>query len=159
MYAEVLVEYGAKSLDRTFTYIIPDHLKHLKVGMKVLVSFGKNTISGFVTKITDQTEVENLKEIIEIIDQDLVLNEELMSLGKCLNELTLCSLITAYQTMFPSSLKINTKDINYQLYDEYLEVVNINDANNFINNNPRKKRQIEILNYVLTTSKYSSYNW
>lgn len=149
MYAEVLVEYGAKSLDRTFTYIIPDHLKHLKVGMKVLVSFGKNTISGFVTKITDQTEVENLKEIIEIIDQDLVLNEELMSLGKCLNELTLCSLITAYQTMFPSSLKINTKDINYQLYDEYLEVVNINDANNFINNNPRKKRQIEILNYVL----------
>ncbi len=149
MYAEVLVEYGAKSLDRTFTYIIPDHLKHLKVGMKVLVSFGKNTISGFVTKITDQTEVENLKEISEIIDQDLVLNEELMSLGKCLNELTLCSLITAYQTMFPSSLKINTKDINYQLYDEYLEVVNINDANNFINNNPRKKRQIEILNYVL----------
>lgn len=149
MYAEVLVEYGAKSLDRTFTYIIPDHLKHLKVGMKVLVSFGKNTISGFVTKITDQTEVENLKEIIEIIDQDLVLNEELMSLGKCLNELTLCSLITAYQTMFPSSLKINTKDINYQLYDEYLEVVNINDANNFINNNPRKNRQIEILNYVL----------
>ena len=38
MYADVLVEYGVKSLDRTFTYKIPYELKDkLKVGMKVLV--------------------------------------------------------------------------------------------------------------------------
>lgn len=149
MYAEVLVEYGAKSLDRTFTYQIPDNLKHLRVGMKVLVSFGKNTISGFVTRIINETNVENLKPIISIIDEYMVLNDELMSLGEHLNELTLCSLITAYQTMFPSSLKINTKETNYQLYDEYLEVKDESKAQEFIQNNPRKKRQTEILNYLL----------
>ena len=27
MYAEVLIEYSAKAIDKTFTYIIPNHLK------------------------------------------------------------------------------------------------------------------------------------
>ena len=27
MYADVLIEYPVKTLDKTFTYIIPDHLK------------------------------------------------------------------------------------------------------------------------------------
>ena len=36
MFAEVLIEYSAKSIDKTFTYIIPNKLKDiLKVGMKV----------------------------------------------------------------------------------------------------------------------------
>ena len=42
MYAEVLIEYSAKSIDKTFTYIIPENLiSILKVGMKVIIPFGK----------------------------------------------------------------------------------------------------------------------
>ena len=38
MYGEVLVEYGVKTLDKTFTYIIPNHLKDkIQIGMKVIV--------------------------------------------------------------------------------------------------------------------------
>ena len=41
MIAEVLVEYRVKSLDKTFTYKIPDFLRDkLKVGMKVKIPFG-----------------------------------------------------------------------------------------------------------------------
>mgnify|MGYP006896824561 CR=1 FL=1 len=59
MYAEVLVQYGVKSLDHTFTYIIPESLRNvLQVGMKVFVPFGKQEINGFVTKIKDTTETE-----------------------------------------------------------------------------------------------------
>ena len=55
MYAEVLIEYSAKSIDKSFTYIIPPHLEGvIKVGMKVLVPFGPNTINGFVTKIINE---------------------------------------------------------------------------------------------------------
>ena len=55
MYAEVLIEYSAKSIDKTFTYIIPDNLKKdIKIGMKVLIPFGTKTINGFVTNITDK---------------------------------------------------------------------------------------------------------
>ena len=55
MYADVLIEYNAKAIDQTFTYIIPDTLKKdLKVGMKVLVPFGNKIINGFVTLIKNE---------------------------------------------------------------------------------------------------------
>ena len=75
MYAEVLVQYGVKALDRQFTYKIPEELKNdLQVGMKVLVPFGTMTINGFVIKIKNETDQENLKEIIEITNKDFRLN-------------------------------------------------------------------------------------
>ena len=78
MYAEVLIEYGVKSLDKSFTYIIPDSLKdNLKVGMKVLIPFGNKIINGFVTNIKDSyIEDYELKEIVDIVDRELVLNKE-----------------------------------------------------------------------------------
>ena len=82
MYAEVLIEYSAKSIDKSFTYIIPHHLEGIiKVGMKVLVPFGQNTINGFVTKIINNyQESYELKEIVDIVDKYFCLNDELMKL-------------------------------------------------------------------------------
>ena len=122
MYAEVLIEYGVKSLDQSFTYIIPDHLKEtIKIGMKVLIPFGKKTINGFVTNIKDSyTDNYELKEIIDVVDKELVLNDEMLLMGKFLREKTLCSLITAYKTMLPSSLKVKNQKHKYDLYDNYV---------------------------------------
>ena len=108
MYAEVLVQYGSKSLDKTFTYLVPDELKDkLKKGMKVAIPFGRQEINGFVLSIKETCDLEDLKSIKYIINEDFVLNEELMSLGLFIKDKTLCSLITAYQTMLPTSLKDN----------------------------------------------------
>ena len=123
MYAEVLVEYSAKAIDREFTYIIPQRLKSiLKVGMKVIVPFGSTTINGFVINIKNNSEVDNLKEIIDISNETFVLNEELLSLGKYIKEKTLCSLISAYQCMLPTSMKVKTINTNYQKYNEDLNL-------------------------------------
>ena len=88
MYAEVLIEYSAKSIDKSFTYIIPPQLEGIiKVGMKVLVPFGPNTINGFVTKIiTEYQETYELKEIVDIVDKYFCLNDELMQLGHIFNQ-------------------------------------------------------------------------
>lgn len=122
MYAYCIIEYPIKTLDKTFTYKIPSSLSSkLKVGMKVLVPFNTKLIHGFVLKITNSYE-ENyeLKEIARIEDEFLVLNKELLSLGIYLKECTLCNLITAYQTMLPSSLKIKDQKSNYNLYEKYI---------------------------------------
>ena len=156
MYAEVLVEYGAKSLDRQFTYIIPDRLTDkIKVGMKVIVPFGKNTINGFVTNIKKQTDTENLKEIIDIPKQNFILNNELLKLGEFIKETTLCSLISAYQCMLPSSMKVKTIKSNYQKYEEYLVLNSKEKALDLIQNNKRATKQIELVNRLLTTEKVS----
>ena len=151
MYAEVLVQYGAKALDREFTYIIPKYLQEeLKVGMKVLVPFGNTTINGFIIKIKRvNNDVNNLKEIIKITDKDFILNDELLKLGHFIKENTLCSLIQAYQCMLPSSMKVKTIKSNYQKYNEYLEIININKVEEYINNNKRAIKQIELLNRLL----------
>jgi primosomal protein N' (replication factor Y) (superfamily II helicase) len=145
MYAEVLTEYSVKSLDKTFTYLIPNDMQSiLKVGMKVVVPFGKQTINGFVINIKESSDLTDLKSIISITNPDLILNEELIKLGFFLKENTLCSLITAYQTMLPSSMKVKTITSNYQKYNEYL--VLSNNPDNYIKNYPRRLKQIELLN-------------
>ena len=86
MYAEVLIEYSAKSIDKTFTYLIPESLKEdLQIGMKVLVPFGTKTINGFVTNIKNEYDSSyELKEITDIVDKYLVLNDEMLKLGSYL---------------------------------------------------------------------------
>ncbi len=124
MYAEVLIEYKVKSLDRSFTYIVPEHLRDvIKIGMKVSVPFGQGDllINGFVTKIKYDDTLGNLKSIVSVNDPELILNEELMELGKYLADKTLSTLISAYQTMLPSSLKIKTNKANYQKFITYLK--------------------------------------
>ena len=154
MFANVLVEYGAKMVDKTFTYIIPDKLKSvLKTGMKVKIPFGKNIINGFVLEIINECNTENLKEIIDITDSNFVLNEELLKLGKIIQNQTLCSLISAYQTMLPSSMKVKTITSNYQKYNEYLEIKEEKNAIDYINNNTRKIKRIELINRLLNKEK------
>ena len=124
MYAEVLIEYSAKSIDKTFTYIIPNHLiNDIKPGMKVLVPFGTKIINGFVTKIINEYQDSyELKEIDSIVDKYLCLNKEMIELGSYLQQRTLCTKIAAYQTMLPSSLKVNNNSKDLSKYLIYIEL-------------------------------------
>ena len=152
MFAEVLVQYGVKSLDKTFTYVVPINLRDkLKVGMKVTVPFATKNISGFVTNIKSNNNEEiELKEIVDIVDPYLVLSDELLKLGEYLKSRTLCSLITAYQTMLPSSLKVKNTGKNYEKYDTYIELNKSEvEVYDYIDRNPRSKKQKEILELLL----------
>lgn len=149
MYAEVLIEYNAKAIDKTFTYLIPDTLKDtIKVGMKVLVPFGTKEINGFVTNIKETYEESySLKSISNIIDPSFFLNEELMQLGSYLQSQTLCTKIMAYQTMLPSSLKVKTQKSNYNKYLNYVELIDDkNKINEYLKTYAKKrKKQIEVI--------------
>ena len=122
MYAKVIIEIGVKNVDKMFTYIVPDNMKEdIKVGCRVKVRFGSMVLEGFVLELTntiDKVDYE-LKEIIELVDKIPILNKEMLELGKKIQEITLCSLISAYQVMLPKALKasiktnINTKLIRY----------------------------------------------
>ncbi len=157
MYAEVLIEYSSKSIDKTFTYKIPSDLQpEIKVGMKVTVPFNNKIINGFVTNIIDNyTEEYELKNINSIVDKYLILNKELMEMGEYLQSKTLCTKIAAYQTMLPSSLKV--KDKKVKDYSKYIVYVVLNkstkEVEEYIENNKRSKKQIEILNDLLKNNK------
>lgn len=153
MFASILIEYRVKSLDKMFTYKIPNNLS-VSIGNKVKVPFGNQIVNGIVLKINNESDVEEVKEIIEVIDEELILSEELLELGKFIKENTITSLMSIYQAMLPSSLKIKTITTNYQLYNEYI-ILNKTDEEikSFIKTNKRGKVQNEILTNLLKERK------
>lgn len=156
MYAEVLVSYNSKSIDKTFTYRIPDNLLNdLKKGMKVLVPFGNKLINGFVTNIVDTYDFSyELKEIDSIEDYNLILNDELLSIGNYLQQETLCTKISAYQTMLPSSLKVKMQKHKYDKYDTYIELDKDESIiQKYIDMHKRNSKQILILEALLNDHK------
>ena len=158
MYADVLIQYGVKILDKTFTYKIPSTL-NVKKGQKVKILFGGIEIYGIVINIKDITDIENPNEILNIINPEISLNEELLELGKYLSKITLCTLIKSYQTMLPSSLKVKKIDTNYNKYDEYLELnQDIEIIKEYIKTNKKCKSQISILERLMNNEKIIKQN-
>ena len=151
MYAYCIVEYPVKSLDKAFTYKIPLNLQEkLKVGMKVLVPFNNRLVHGIVLKITDTYEkTYELKEISSIEDEFLVLNKELLELGRYMQKITLCNLITAYQTMLPSALKIKMQARDYNDYDYYITLNKEREEIEHFINSHRKSNKTNILEKLL----------
>lgn len=158
MYASVLIEYNSKSLNKTFDYRIPDNI-NIKIGNKVKVLFNNRIIYGIVINIKDNTEYEQTNEILDVVNPNIYLNNELLELGKYLSKETLTTLIKAYQTMLPSSLKVKNIKNNYNKYEEYL-VLNKdkNFITNYIKENTRSKVKINILEELLEKQSINKKN-
>ena len=151
MYAEVIIEISAKALDKTFTYKIPNNIKEkTKIGARVKVPFGHQILEGFVLKIINNIEEEyEIKEIIELVDEQPILNKEMLLIGKYMSEKTLCSLITAYQAMLPKALKAKSKTTINIKQDKYISLIkNTLEINNYIEKCHYEK-QINILKQLL----------
>ena len=109
MIVGVLVELSNKNIDKVFDYRVPKELEEkIKIGIRVKVSFGHMELVGFILDIKNDDDRE-LKEILEVLDEDAILNEELLELGKEMSKESLCTLISAYQAMLPKGYKASRK--------------------------------------------------
>lgn len=122
MIVGVLVELSNKNIDKNFDYLVPKELENdIKVGIRVEVPFGRQTLEGFVLEIKNSSTRE-LKNIISVIDKDIVLNNELLQLGKKMQEMTLSTLISCYQVMLPKALKAKHGTMISKKYDTYYKL-------------------------------------
>ena len=126
MYAKVIVEIGVKAVDRLFTYLVPSRIvDKIKVGARVKVPFGRQLLEGFVLELSSVCEDNyEIKEIIELVDEEPILNEEMLWLGGEISKRTLCSKISAYQVMLPKALRASYNTDIKKKYVKYL-VLNI----------------------------------
>ena len=154
---EVLVEIG--KIDQKFSYLVPVNLiDKIKIGIRCLIPFGNRTLEGFIINIKNDIDSEfKLKEIINLVDENPVLNEELLEIGKYMSKKTLCSLTSAYQTMLPSALKakknilIKAKKIIYLRLIKKFIPSNSNEEIllNMLRNDVSLKEAKEISNYMV----------
>lgn len=125
----VLVELSSFNIDKTFYYKVPDYLiDKIKIGVRVLVPFSHQTLEGFVMGIEkDNLEFDSdIKDIIDVIDEDVILNDELIELGKYISEKTISTLISSYQVMLPKALKARKKNDISVKYVTYVKIKDFN---------------------------------
>lgn len=112
MYADIIMEINVFK-NKTFTYIIPQKL-NVQIGSRVHIPFGKRLVNGIVLNIKDTyKEQQELREIIDIIDEKPILNKEQINLIHFMRNNYLCTYLDAYKVMMPPQLKLskNKKDI------------------------------------------------
>lgn len=123
MIASVLVE--VKKIDKEFYYNVPNNLiDKVKIGIRCLVPFGNQKLEGFIINLSNNITCNyELKDIINLVDENPVLNEELLDLGKYISKKTLCTLTSAYQTMLPTALKAKNNTVIKEKKVTYLRLI------------------------------------
>lgn len=126
---EVIIEYPSCSLDRPFYYAYNGFLTK---GVRVKVPFAHKVIIGYVINVIDCKENKSefaqrngyeLKDIIEVVDEDKIIDDELFSLAKEVANYYFTPLISVLQTMLPPSLKPNSSSLKKSkiVYETYLK--------------------------------------
>ena len=166
MYVSVLTQIGAKAVDQTFFYHVPKLLENnIKIGVRVRIPFGNMILDGFVLGISDNSSYDNskIKDIIDVIDEEPVLNKEMLLLGKYMSDNLLASLSSCYQVMLPKALKAEVKSNIKIKYDRYLHrIKSIEEIDRYIDN-CKYESQINLLcklkeGDILITKMSSSIN-
>ena len=123
MFVGILVEISHQNVDKIFDYHVPDILvSEIKVGIRVEVPFGKQILEGFILEIKDRSDCDNLRDIISIVDNDIVLNDELLLLGQKMHKQLLSTLISCYQVMLPKALKAKRGVSVSKKYDVFYRI-------------------------------------
>lgn len=105
-YAGIAVSIPTKSIDRLFTYKIPEQFEaQIDIGSVVKIPFGAKTEYGYVIEISEtppnfDREIE-IKEILEFLHNPQAALVELAKLSVWLKNYYGCPLISALTTAFP----------------------------------------------------------
>jgi len=139
MIAKVIVDVAAYPIDRPFDYIVPIAMESIiEPGIRVKVPFGNRKVLGYVTGLTNESNlaIDKLKSIDELIDLEPVVSGELLDLSRWLAVQTLSYEIDALQVMLPAAMRAK-----YEKYIEVVEQENILDEEFFLSKMTNSQRK------------------
>ncbi len=114
-YAEIVFNLP---LDHAYTYHIPQDVDNLRPGMRVLVPFGKRTITGVVVRILKKTTLTSLKEIIDVLDEHPLLSETMLQLTRWVAEYYLAAWGQAIYLALPKGIDTLQKERFHLLVED-----------------------------------------
>ena len=162
LYADIIVNSDAITIDKPFSYKVKEELKDLlKLGHRVKVSFGPRKVEGFVFNIYEDEKDDGIKYkyISDICDKEPLLDRDNLLLVEFLRRKYLCKYIDALRIMIPprimSGNKEKTKQVlvfkNYifDINDKQIEALNIIKDNNGIYNKSELMKNFDISAYSI----------
>lgn len=114
--AAVIVDNSSREMDRAFDYGIPVSFQNkIRIGMRVVVPFGNGNkkLEGYVIELKNISDypIERLKNIEDIIEDEIIFTDEMIELACYLKEEYNCTYLDAFRTIIPSG--INLKENTY----------------------------------------------
>ena len=153
--AEIWINVKVKSINQTYTYIVPDKFNFITSGWRVTVPFGNQKIDGFVIKIYEGNANDfefALKEIIDAIDDEAWFTDEMMRSAKWLADFYLCPLSQTMSLFMPGD---KSKKIE-PLYENIIKIKSDVDIDKLLHEiDKRKIAQIKLLNLFKNKNELS----
>ena len=113
MIVKVVVDAKTSFVDKIFSYIVPEEFeKDIKAGQRVEVPFGNGNKRrvGYVAAISDDSG-ENLKEIINIIDTNPLLDRQSMVEAYWIKSRYFCTFASALKLFLPCGAATDVKEV------------------------------------------------
>jgi len=94
-----------------FTYLIPDEFtESVKVGVRVVVPFGKRVLTGFVVGVSGKTDLKGkIKKISDVLDEKPIFNKKSLKFYEWVSDYYLSSLGEALKNSVPYGTDIESK--------------------------------------------------
>lgn len=108
MFAEVVFPLPFRN---SFTYSVPKEFEdQIEIGLRVVCSFGKRILTGFIINIKDSTDVkEKIKPIRDVLDTQPVFSKGSIKFYEWISEYYLSSLGEALKNSVPYGLEVESK--------------------------------------------------
>jgi primosomal protein N' (replication factor Y) len=123
--AEVVISNSTRQFDRVYHYIIPEKYKcKVSVGIRVIVPFGKSNRrrEGYVIGILAESDMQNLKEIDEVVDENSFLNKNMIKLAYWMRHRYISTFSDVFKCLLPPGIGlINSKVVKFVKSDNTLK--------------------------------------
>lgn len=108
MYVEIVFPLAFR---KAFTYLVPKEFEsHAKIGVRAVAPFGKRTLTGFIIGKPKSIDLkEELKPIIDILDEKPIVDNDGFKFYEWLSEYYLCSLGEALKLAVPYGSDVESK--------------------------------------------------
>ena len=111
-YAGVIIDIAHSSLDKVFSYRIPDNLKdEIEVGTQVDIPFGAGRRRGYVVEITDSVsyDVNKIKDIYGVVKGSLTIDERMIKLAWWIKRNYGSTIFQALKTVMPVKSQVKSR--------------------------------------------------
>jgi primosomal protein N' (replication factor Y) len=106
-YADVAVPLPVRG---TFTYSIPEDLvDRAVVGTRVLVPFGRRKVTGFVVGLPAESDVSDLKHVIDVLDVEPVLSPQMIELTRWVSDYYLAPWGEVLKSALPPGINMESR--------------------------------------------------
>ncbi len=112
MIAQIAVDGLLYSIDKPYSYLLPEALGQARPGCRVSIPFGAgNRIrEGMILALQDADDPD-LKSVVELLDREPVLSERMLRLAAFVRERYFCTFYDAIRAMLPAGLWLRGSEV------------------------------------------------